>query len=197
MGEIELACPPPETIFSNLEEAKELLDGVWYLQYTSPSEIMEDASMDSAEDDIILWKVENAEEQVTTKKTNSNGSVSATGFQVDTDKGRPVKQIFDFEKGTVTNEVEANFGFVSVGGPFRPSENKYNRAVVGFVQGEIQFKFGYTLQLNWIFDIIAKVRGTTDSGWLETTYVGPDMRLGRGNKGSMFVLTRDPDAVQP
>ena len=199
VGEIESACPPPETIFSNLEEAKELLDGVWYLQYTSPSEIIEKGEGQDADDeDIRLWKVENAEEQITTKKTNSRGgSVSAQGIQVNTDKGRPVKQIFDFEKGIVTNEVEADFGFVSVGGPFRPSGNKYNRAIVGFVQGEIQFKFGYTLPLNWIFDIIAKVRGTTDSGWLETTYVGPDMRLGRGNKGSMFVLTRDPDAVQP
>lgn len=197
VGEIESAFPPPETIFSNLEEGKELLDGVWYLQYTSPSEIMDEEDEDEDANDIRLWEVENAEEQITTKKTNSKGSVTAQGIQVDTDKGRPVKQIFDFEKGIVTNEVEADFGFVTVGGPFRASDKKYNRAIVGFVQGEIQFKFGYTLKLNWIFDIGAKVRGTNDNGWLETTYVGPDMRLGRGNKGTMFVLTRDPDAVQP
>ena len=28
-------------------------------------------------------------------------------------------------------------------------------------------------------------------GWLEVTYLDKDMRLGRGNEGSVFVLTKD------
>ena len=32
--------------------------------------------------------------------------------------------------------------------------------------------------------------GADDVAWLETTYLSDDVRVGRGNKGSVFFLTR-------
>jgi hypothetical protein len=34
-------------------------------------------------------------------------------------------------------------------------------------------------------------------GWLDITYLDADLRIGRGNEGSIFVLTRTPDLRQP
>lgn len=197
--EIELSQPPSTTLLTDVEEAKALLDGIWYLQYTSPSEIdNDDASEndDNTMNEEEIWKVENSEEMITTKQSKMKGSVNAAGFKVDT-SNRPVKQIFDIDNMIVTNEVQADFGFVKIGGPFRPSDKVANRAVVSFTEGEIQFNFGLTVKLDWIFSIRAILSGTADNGWLETSYVGENLRIGRGNKGNMFILSRDPDAVQP
>jgi hypothetical protein len=49
-----------------------------------------------------------------------------------------------------------------------------------------------------LFDAIAVLRGgITDNGWLETAYLDSDLRIGRGNKGTLFILTRDRYAMQP
>jgi hypothetical protein len=40
------------------------------------------------------------------------------------------------------------------------------------------------------------IKGTKEAGWLETTYISKNMRIGRGNKGSMFILTRNKDAMK-
>ena len=36
----------------------------------------------------------------------------------------------------------------------------------------------------------AFLSGADDASWLETTYLSDKVRLGRGNKGSIFVLRR-------
>ena len=51
------------------------------------------------------------------------------------------------------------------------------------------------VQAGWLFALIRRLRpaltdGLDDTPWLDTTYLSPRMRLGRGNKGSVFVLTR-------
>ena len=54
------------------------------------------------------------------------------------------------------------------------------------------------IDLSFLFSLIKNIKGSDVGGWLETTYLsGDDLRIGRGNKGTMFVLTRDPGAVQP
>ena len=59
------------------------------------------------------------------------------------------------------------------------------------------------LSLGWLFALIRTLRpaltnGADSSSWLETTYLSDRMRLGRGNKGSVFVLTRlDEDGPLP
>lgn len=100
----------------------------------------------------------------------------------------------------VYNDVEQDFGKISVGGSFRVSETIKNRAVVAFDFADIQLDAfnGFTVKLGFLFDVIAAFKGgIKDNGWLETTYLDADTRIGRGNKGSLFVLTRDRDAVDP
>jgi hypothetical protein len=146
------------------------------------------------------WKPAYAKEgnsNINTKPFQAKGSVVAAGIEVDT-SNRVVKQTIDVPQKTVTNEVELDFGNVNVGGSFRPSPNVPNRAIVAFDRADITLKNGFTIKLGFIFAILAAIRGNNkDSGWLETTYLGEDIRIGRGNKGTMFVLTRDPKAVKP
>mmetsp|Transcript_16233 Transcript_16233/g.30708 ORF Transcript_16233/g.30708 Transcript_16233/m.30708 type:complete len:146 (-) Transcript_16233:3123-3560(-) len=145
---------------------------------------------------MMVWKVENAEEDITTKKYNAKGSVSAGEINFDVSK-KPPKQIFDLSQSTVYNEVELDKFMVRVGGTFRLSEKKDNRVVVSFQECMIQSNFGIKLDLGFLFKIRSLIVGTDENGWLETTYVSDRVRIGRGNKGSMFVLTRSKDDVTP
>lgn len=190
--EIEKDAPPSQTILSNQEEAM-ALDGVWYLQYTSPSVVGDPDAFPDA------WKPQVADEgelNIETKQFNAKGSISAGGIKVDT-SNKVVKQIFDIGQSRVVNDVNLDFGQVTLGGIFRPSPNVYNRAIISFREARITLNNGFVVDIGFLFSILAIVRGTKDNGWLETTYLGEDMRLGRGNKGTMFVLTRDIDAVNP
>ena len=170
------------------------LDGTWFLQYTQPSEL--ESNDDDEEENDISWKVENPEENITTQKYNAKGSVSAGGINVDVSKDPP-KQIFDLDQLTVFNEVTLENAFVRVGGNFRLSENNDKRAVVSFKECNINLNFGLKLNLGFLFDIRAKIVGTDENGWLETTYLSDRIRIGRGNKGSLFVLTREKTDVTP
>ncbi|CAM9576042.1 unnamed protein product, partial [Heterosigma akashiwo] len=186
--DIETAISLSETDLSDPKVA-ERLDGVWYLQYTSPSEV-------DGQDDFEKWTPISGGEEVVpaTKKYKAKGSVSAAGINVDT-SNRVVKQIFDMRRNEVSNQVNFNWGKLAVGGPFRLSENVSNRALVSFKNLQIELKNGTTLNLDFVFTVLATLRGTDVGGWLETTYLGNDIRIGRGDKGTMFVLTRDPGAV--
>jgi len=189
--EIERDAPPSQNILSNQEEAM-ALDGVWYLQYTSPSIV---GDPDAVPDD--AWNPQVADEgelNIETKQFNAKGSISAGGIKVDT-SNKVVKQIFDIGESRVVNDVNLDFGQVTLGGIFRPSPNVYNRAIISFREARITLNNGFVVDIGFLFSILAIVRGTKDNGWLETTYLGEDMRLGRGNKGTMFVLTRDVNAV--
>ena len=42
------------------------------------------------------------------------------------------------------------------------------------------------------FALLYALRPDEQGSWLETTVLTPTLRLGRGNKGSLFVLTRPP-----
>lgn len=145
------------------------------------------------------WKpsfASEGESNIETKQFNAKGSVSAAGINVDT-SNRVVKQIIDVKESRVTNDVELDFGRVEVGGPFRQSPNVPNRAIVSFEKADITLNNGFVIRLGFLFSIIALLQGSSDNGWLETTFLDDDVRIGRGNKGTMFVLTRDATAVKP
>jgi len=144
------------------------------------------------------WRPSFASEnnQVETKQFTAKGSVAAAGITVDT-SNRVVKQIFDVDNSKVINEISLDFGILSISGIIRPSENVPRRAIVAFKSLDIDFKNGLQLKLDWIFALLAKIRGADAGGWLETTYLDDDVRIGRGNKGTCFILTRDFDAVIP
>ncbi|KAK1740507.1 hypothetical protein QTG54_008602 [Skeletonema marinoi] len=178
---LETSAQPSPSLLSDPKEAK-ILDGDWFLQYTAPSDI---ENVDADE----KWTATADEAKITTSKAGLQGAVSGGGIPVDA-SNNVAKQTFDLESQRVTNEIKTGLGLVIVGGPFRQSPNVPLRAVVGFDTARVG-----PLDISFLFDIRAKIKGSYDSGWVETTYVSDSVRIGRGNKGSMFILTRDRDAV--
>lgn len=134
--------------------------------------------------------------KIDTRKANIQGSVRAGSLNVDT-SNRLTTQTISVQGQSIENNVEQDFGKVTVGGSFRVSDTVKTRAVVAFDRADIALKSGVVLRLGFLFSIIAAFRGgIKDNGWLETTYLDDEIRIGRGNKGSLFILTRKNDAVQ-
>ena len=226
-----------------------VLNGTWYLQYTSPStvEVTESTTTTTSrrnednndDDDTIqslslptsksyVWQPNQASlENVETRRFNAQGTVSAAGITIDTSNNTLVQQIFDTETSTVMNRIyftnnnnnknKATFDgsstsssssssntmnkeqikYAVAGGTYRPSTVQPNRAIVAFNTAQIHipttFRRTVTIPLGWFFSVLALFRkGNRENGWLETTYIDPSLRIGRGNKGTMFVLTREP-----
>ncbi|MBD2251388.1 PAP/fibrillin family protein [Nostoc parmelioides] len=90
-------------------------------------------------------------------------------------------------------------GLVSVAAKFEPvSERrvqvKFQRSIVG-----LQRLIGYTSPGDFIQQIEAgkkftaldvPIKSDTQQGWLDITYIDNDLRIGRGNEGSVFVLSK-------
>mmetsp|Transcript_22117 Transcript_22117/g.33427 ORF Transcript_22117/g.33427 Transcript_22117/m.33427 type:complete len:267 (+) Transcript_22117:147-947(+) len=184
--ETTFPSPPLKDILSDI-------NGEWYLQYTSPSEIEGDDDDDDST--TAAWAVENAEDYITTKKFKAQGSVSFTGVEVDV-TNKPPKQIFNSIERSIFNEVFLEKAYVKVGGPFVISDKNNQRAVISLTECIIDLKF-VKLDLAFFFAALSFLRGTDQLGWLETTYASDSVRIGRGNRGSMFILTREEGAVLP
>jgi len=186
---IETSAPTDASILSS-----PLLDGVWYLQYTSPSTVGDEDQFPDA------WKPDSPKEgdaNIETGTFQAKGTVSYLGVAVETSQ-RVAQQIFDLEASRVKNRVETGWGSITVQGSFRPSPTVDNRVIVSFDEALFQYgDDGPTLSLGFLFPIVNFLRQTKDSGWLEVTFCDKDLRIGRGNKGTMFVLTRDPSVVTP
>lgn len=192
--ELETARP-----FRSLRNEEELakLDGTWFLQYTSPSSIEnEEQLIDEWKPvDPIEYGIDRRDRVIETKQFEAKGSISAVGIEVDTSE-RVVAQIFDMSELRVANEINFDWGKLTVRGPFEVSEKVENRAIVSFEELVIDPNRAPTLNLGFIFSAIKSLKGSDVGGWLETTYLDEEIRIGRGNKGTMFVLTRDRDAVK-
>lgn len=90
-------------------------------------------------------------------------------------------------------------GLVSVAARFEPvSERRVNVRFERFIIG-LQRLAGYQTPDEFIQQIEAGKRFTAidfsiqnreQRGWLDITYLDDDLRIGRGNEGSVFVLTR-------
>jgi hypothetical protein len=92
-------------------------------------------------------------------------------------------------------------GIVTVGAQFTPLSEKrvqvqFQRSVIG-----LQRLLGYQSPSQWVEYLRshAKVRAIDFAietqrrpGWLDVTYLDHDLRIGRGNEGSLFVLTKAP-----
>lgn len=90
-------------------------------------------------------------------------------------------------------------GMVSVAAKFEPvSERrvqvKFERSIVG-----LQRLVNYQTPASFIDQIEAgknftaidtKIDSSRQQGWLDITYLDADMRIGRGNEGSIYVLTK-------
>ncbi|MGP1386664.1 MAG: PAP/fibrillin family protein [Thainema sp.] len=90
-------------------------------------------------------------------------------------------------------------GLISVAARFEPSSErrvqvKFERAVLG-----LQRLLNYTQpddliqqieQQKSLKAIDFKIDSENQQGWLDITYLDADLRIGRGNEGSVFVLTK-------
>ncbi|MFM2314242.1 MAG: hypothetical protein RLZZ04_3518 [Cyanobacteriota bacterium] len=91
-------------------------------------------------------------------------------------------------------------GLVSVAASFDPvSERRINvifeRSIIGlqrFLSYKTPAKMIQQIESGKKFlPIDFKIDRGEQKGWLETTYLDQDMRIGRGNEGNVFVLTRE------
>ena len=160
---METTAPAPDTI---LTSDANIIDGTWYLQYTSPSDLGDEDAFPDA------WKPVNAKEGDTNIETRAftkgTGAVSAQGIKVET-ANRVVKQSIDAQRARVKNEISLDWGDILVSGSFRQSDTVPYRAVVAFDQADITVASSFTVSLGWIFSLIAATRGgIKDNGWLET-----------------------------
>jgi hypothetical protein len=144
----------------------------------------------------VEYGIEKKDKAIETEQFTAKGTVSAVGITVDT-SSKVVKQIFDVGNGEVANEINFDWGKLTVRGPFVPSEKVSNRAIVAFKELLVELDNGPVFNLGFLFSAIKTLKGSDVGGWLETTHLSGDIRIGRGNKGTMFVLTRDRDAVKP
>ena len=90
-------------------------------------------------------------------------------------------------------------GIISVVASFEPVSSKrvqvkFERSILGFSR-LIDFKSpsSYIQQIESGKKFTAidfPINSTNQQGWLDITYIDNDLRIGRGNEGSVFVLTR-------
>lgn len=93
-------------------------------------------------------------------------------------------------------------GIVSVAASFEPTSDrrvnvKFERSIIG-----LQRLLGYTSPDRLIQDIESgkkfvpldfSIQNREQKGWLEITYLDEDLRIGRGNEGNVFVLSKEKE----
>ncbi|MEM6251845.1 MAG: PAP/fibrillin family protein [Cyanobacteria bacterium P01_D01_bin.156] len=157
-------CNPTPNPFA----AKDLLEGNWQLLYTTSTELL-------GIDRFPLLSLGN------------------------------IYQCLRIEQQRIYNLAEVRSvvgGLVSVTAKFEVASTKrvdvrFDRAIFG-----LQSTLGYaaptqfiesmqqTPKFSWLNGIDFTVSSNRDPGWLEVTYLDDMMRVGRGNQGSVFVLSK-------
>jgi len=192
---LESNAPVSDTLLTNPLESG-AVDGRWFLQYTQPSE-PEGVDLDT---DIRPWTPEESTlattQRLDTRKANNEGAVSFLGvIRVDT-SDKVTTQTIGVADKTFANAVEQDFGTIRVQGSFE-LDSVPNRIVAAFDSGSLTLKNGFVIDFSFLFAARAILKGGMKAGgWLETTYLDDEVRIGRGNRGSLFVLTRDGDTVR-
>lgn len=162
IAQMEDRNPTPHPV-----EAGDLLEGDWRLLYTTSKDLLRI-------DQLPLLKLGQIYQCIRVK--------TATVYNIAEVYGLPYLE-----------------GLVSVAARFEPvSERrvqvKFERSIFG-----LQSLIGYQCPANFIQQIqmgkqFAAIDFSSDNreqqGWLDITYLDDDLRIGRGNEGSVFVLTR-------
>lgn len=111
-------------------------------------------------------------------------------------------QAIDVPGRRISNEVRLSLpllgdSYVRVSGSFVKGDNA-RQAIVIFDRLELFDAVGARLFENdWLFALVRALKPDVFTGsqasaaWLETTYLSDTLRVGRGNKGSCFILERD------
>ena len=181
---LETTAPaPPDLLWS--EAGTKLIDGRWELLSTIAANVGSDE---------LSKGVGNA--------------VNASGLVLDASAERAPVQEVSVATGRVANEIQFPLPFdkkvvFRVAGQFAADSSDGRRANIEFDTLDCFVVSGRAvrrvLRAGWLFSIVRSLRpalinGAEDEGsWLETTYISDRVRLGRGNKGSIFILQRCED----
>eukprot|EP00898_Chlorokybus_atmophyticus_P005158 jgi/Chlat1/5643/Chrsp369S05396 len=101
-------------------------------------------------------------------------------------KERSITQVIDADAGKVSNIAEFTFGgkpgTLSINGSAEVAPGDPTiRCLVTFLSFSIKLGWlNLSLPLNWI----------SPKGWIDTTYLDDDLRISRGDKGSVFVAAK-------
>ena len=150
-------------------EAADLLDGNWRLLYTTSDELLNIGRLP-------LFQLGEIYQCIRTQNTKVYNIAEIYGI--------PLLE-----------------GLVSVAASFSPTSQrrvnvKFERAISG-----LQRLLGYRSPADFIqkiedghkfFPIDFSIENRERQGWLDITYLDSDLRIGRGNNGSVFVLTKNP-----
>lgn len=162
IAQLEDLNPTPRPV-----EATQLLNGNWRLLYTTSSGLLN-------LDRVPLFKVGQIYQCIRVE--------TASVYNIAEIYGLPLIE-----------------GLVSVTAKFEPINErrvqvKFKRSIIG-----LKNLIGYTNPENFIQQIEAgkkftaidfPIKSDQQQGWLDTTYIDRDLRIGRGNEGSVFVLTK-------
>lgn len=163
--QVEDRNPTPEPL-----AAPELLEGNWKMLYTSSTELL-------GIDQVPVVKLGNVYQCVRLA----------------------TRQIYNFAEVKTVPYLE---GLVSVAATFEPVSDKrvevsFRRAVFGLqrllgYQSPNQFiqALEASSRLNLLQGIDFAISANRTPGWLEVTYLDQDLRIGRGNQGSLFILRK-------
>ena len=184
---LEAADPTPDDLLLS-ERGVALADGRWMLLGSIAAKVGDDEEM---------------------AESGISNAINASGIVVDAATARKPIQEIDVRRQRIANELYRPLPFaqnaiIRVAGSFepRPDQASGRRAYVNFDSLEffLETEAGVVrvLSLGWLFSLIRAVRpaltdGDADGPWLETTYLTERTRLGRGNKGSIFILSRSDD----
>jgi hypothetical protein len=164
IAQLEDYNPTPNPI-----EAAELLDGNWRLLYTTSEELL-------GIDRFPFYNLGQIYQCIRVNDRKVYNIAEIAGIP--------------YLEGLVS--VMAQFEAVSQ----RRVQVQFNRAIFG-----LQKFIGYQTPQQYIDAIEAgqkftaidfKIKPREQQGWLDITYLDEDMRIGRGNVGSVFVLTKVP-----
>lgn len=148
-------------------EAKELLDGNWRLLYTTSQELLRI-------DSFPFLKLGEIYQCIRVQDTAIYNIAEVSGLPL--------------LEGIVS--VVAQFEAVSE----KRVNVKFNRSILG-----LQSLIGYQSPNSLIAEIESgkkftavdfNIQNREQKGWLDITYLDEDLRIGRGNQGNVFVLTR-------
>ncbi|MDZ8106036.1 MAG: PAP/fibrillin family protein [Nostoc sp. DedQUE12a] len=148
-------------------EAKELLDGNWRLLYTTSKALLN-------LDRLPLCKLGQIYQCIRVETTSVYNIAEIYGLP--------------YLEGLIS--VAAKFGPVS----HRRVEVKFERSIIG-LQRLIEYNspgtFIQQIEAGRKFPAVDfPINNNQQQGWLDITYIDNDLRIGRGNEGSVFVLSK-------
>lgn len=176
IAQVEDRNPTPDPL-----SATELLEGDWRLLYTTSQELLGIDRVPLAQLGDIYQCVRTARSRI---------------YNIAEVKGLPyleslVSVVASFSPAADTAD-DASAGQLK-----RRVNVKFNRAVLGLqrslgYQSPAQYiqQLEQTEKMSLFKGIDFAINAERQQGWLEITYLDEDLRIGRGNQGSLFVLTK-------